>query len=1175
VSTAPVPFDIADDLPAGLTLLEASAGTGKTFAIAALVARYVADGVPLADLLIITFTRAATGELRDRVRQRLVQSLRSVDAHLAGHPVPGDVVDRCLTAGPTDVVAERGRHLAGALADFDRATIVTTHAFCEDVLRGLGTTGDVDRDVTFLEDPGDLLAEVVDDLYLRKFSRTGSPAFSRADGLAIARAATGALEVDLEPVGAAVDSPADLRRRFAGKARDELIRRKRRANTLGYDDILTSLAQTLEPPGSPRATAAARRLQDRYRVVLVDEFQDTDPVQWRILQRGFAAGSGSTLVLVGDPKQAIYSFRGADVWTYLEAARHATDRRTLGVNWRTDQGLLDGIGALMEGAALGHPEIVCRRARAADANQAPRLVGAPSPAPLRVRVLRRNDPRLEIDTRRQPTVASVRQLIAADLAADVVGLLDSGASLIAREASGDERRRDLRPGDVAVLVGTNRQAGLIRGALEEAGVPAVINGGGNVFATPVALQWLQLLEALERPSYTNRARSAALTMFLGWDAARLASAAEGDLDRLQARLHDWAAVLERQGVAALVELVTVGTGLPGRVLARSDGERALTDLRHVGELLHAEAVASHLGVASLTAWLRRRIREGQRTDAAEERSRRLESDAAAVQVLTIHRSKGLEFPVVYLPDLADHVNPYYALPAYHDPATGRRTLDVGGADGPDHKAHRRRFEEEELGEDLRQAYVALTRAGQQAVLWWGPFKGPGSSPLGCLLLGRRDATGVITPVRDVPSDDSIVALLGQVAARAPGCVAVEAVDHAPAVRSGGRDGRQERAGDLEARHFDRDLDTVWRRTSYTAITAGAHEGPGAPVASEPERAVCYDEALLEGPFVPTAHPLTADGPGGDGPGGDRSGGGRSGGDGSVPGADLPSPMSDLPRGPAFGIVVHGVLETVDFTSGQLRAELEGAVRRQARFAPTGLDPLALADALATVIDTPLGPLGGDRPLRQVARADRLDELGFELPLAGGDRPRGRVGMGEVADLLRRWSSPGEPLAAYPDRLAALGDAELRGYLTGSIDLLLRVRPDPDVLGPGSAEPAGSPPPPDRFVVVDYKTNWLGPPDGPLTVDAYAPPALAEAMMLAHYPLQAVLYAVAAHRYLRWRLAAYEPGRHLGGVLYLFLRGMAGADTPRTGADPCGVFSWRPPAGLVVALSDLLDRGEER
>jgi exodeoxyribonuclease V beta subunit len=1151
VTTAPVPFDIADDLPSGLTLLEASAGTGKTFAIAALVARYVADGVPLADLLIITFTRAATGELRDRVRQRLAQSLRSVDAHLAGRSAPGDVVDRCLTGGSRAEVAERGQRLAGALADFDRATIVTTHAFCEDVLRGLGTTGDVDRDVTFLEDPGDLLAEVVDDLYLRKFARSGSPAFSRTEALAIARAATGALEVDLEPVGAAVDSPADLRQRFAVGVRKELMRRKRRANTLGYDDILTSLAGTLEPPGSPRATAAAHRLQDRYRVVLVDEFQDTDPVQWRILQRGFVAGSGSTLVLVGDPKQAIYSFRGADVWTYLEAARQATDRRTLDINWRTDQGLLDGIGALMDGAALGHPEIVCRRARAAGANQAPRLVGAPVPVPLRVRVLRRNDPRLELDTKRLPTVASVRQAIAADLAADVVGLLDSGASLVDREASGQERRRELRPGDVAVLVGTNRQAGLIRSALEGAGIPAVINGGGNVFATPVALQWLQLLEALERPSFANRARSAALTMFLGWDAARLASAPDDDLDRLQARLHDWAAVLERQGVAALVELITVDTGLPGRVLARSDGERALTDLRHVGELLHAESVAAHLGVASLTAWLRRRIREGQRTDEAEERSRRLESDAAAVQVLTIHRSKGLEFPVVYLPDLADHVNPFRALPAYHDPATGRRTLDVGGTDGPDHRAHRRRFEEEELGEDLRQAYVALTRAGQQAVVWWGPFKGPGSSPLGCLLLGRRDSSGVITPVRDVPSDDGIVALLEQMAARAPGCVAVEAAGHEPVVRSGGRDGRRERAKDLEAREFDRALDTGWRRTSYTAITADAHDGAGPPVGSEPERGAGSDEALLEVPSMPPAPAAEAEG------------------DGAAPGADLASPMAELPRGAAFGIVVHGVLETVDFTSDRLRADLGDAALGQARFAPPGLDPLALAEALATVIDTPLGPLGGDRPLRQVARADRLDELGFEFPLAGGDRPRGRVGVAAMADLLRRWSSPDDSLAAYPERLAGLGDAGLRGYLTGSIDLLLRVRPDP-----GMAV-IGSPPPPDRFVVVDYKTNWLGPPEGPLVVGAYAPPALAEAMMAAHYPLQAMLYAVAAHRYLRWRLAGYDPARHLGGVLYLFVRGMAGADTPRVGPDPCGVFAWRPPAALVVALSDLLDGRDER
>lgn len=179
-----------------------------------------------------------------------------------------------------------------------------------------------------------------------------------------------------------------------------------------------------------------------------------------------------------------------------------------------------------------------------------------------------------------------------------------------------------------------------------------------------------------------------------------------------------------------------------------------------------------------------------------------------------------------------------------------------------------------------------------------------------------------------------------------------------------------------------------------------------------------------------------------------------------------------------------------------------------------------------------------------------------MPLAGGERPRGEVRLGDVGELLRRWLTPTDPLVAYPDLLADpnLADQPLRGYLTGSIDAVLRI---------GGDRP--------RYLVVDYKTNWLGEVDQrPLRVSAYAPARLPEAMMRAHYPLQALLYAVALHRYLRWRQPGYRPEDHLGGVLYLFLRGMAGPQTPREDGVPCGVFSWRPPAPMIMELSDLLD-----
>ncbi|HXV94369.1 MAG TPA: exodeoxyribonuclease V subunit beta, partial [Pseudonocardia sp.] len=268
-----------------------------------------------------------------------------------------------------------------------------------------------------------------------------------------------------------------------------------------------------------------------------------------------------------------------------------------------------------------------------------------------------------------------------------------------------------------------------------------------------------------------------------------------------------------------------------------------------------------------------------------------------------------------------------------------------------------------------------------------------------------------------------------------------------------------------------------------------------------------------------------------------------------------------------GTLVHAVLETADLTAGELGAELAAHARAQLAVRPTaGVDPTALAAALVPVALTPLGPLAGGLRLADIAPRDRLAELDFELPLAGGDAagregPAAALTLGALVPLLREHLAPADPLARYPDLLAAPGTAAqpLRGYLTGSIDAVLRL-------------PGASP----RFAVVDYKTNWLGPvgPEGPepLTAAHYAPPLLAEAMMSAHYPLQALLYAVALHRFLRWRLPGYDPERHLGGVLYLFLRGMCGPQTPTVDGVPCGVFAWEPSAALVVALSELLHRG---
>ena len=919
-------FDVRGALPTGVTVLEASAGTGKTYTIAALAARYVADGVPLDQLLLVTFTRMATGELRDRVRERLVSAEQGLTRALAGAPPDRDEVVRLLAEGPSQEVELRRRRLAHALADFDSATIATTHGFCQEVLGGLGVAGDVEPGVTFVEDIGDLVEEVVDDLYLRRFHWVeGRPDFDRAQALRIGRVAVDNPATPIEPRAAGSGTVAGMRRGLAEAVRAELDVRKRRLAVMTYDDLLTRLEKILTDPGGE---VAVRRLRARFRVVLVDEFQDTDPVQWDIVRLAF--GEDSTLVLIGDPKQAIYAFRGADVYAYLEAARSAGSSATLEVNWRSDQGLLEAYDALFANARLGHEGIAYRSVRAAASNREPRLLGAPHPEPLRMRVVHRDDPTIEKTRYGYAGNDSSRRHIARDLAGDLVELLSSGATIERRAEDGSVLARDpVRPGHVAVLVRTHRQAALVREALDAVEIPAVINGAGSVFGSEPARDWLRLLEAIERPSAPARARAAALTPFLGWDAEQVASAEDEAWEEVHRRLHEWARVLRVRGVAALLERITLVEGLPGRVLSEEDGERRLTDLRHVGQLLHAAAAAERLGATALTGWLRQRVKAAEQETGDEERSRRLESDAEAVQVLTIHRSKGLEFPIVYYPYLWEPTwigrekEPVF----FHDPANGdARTIDVG-LDGPQFPEHVQQHMVEARGEDLRLAYVALTRARHQAIVWWAGSANARDSALSRLLFARADDGTVAAKGPQTPSDLAAVTRLNELAAGAPGRIAVE--------RSTLEDPRPwtgvaPPAEALDAAAFARELDLRWRRTSFSDITAGAYE---ARVASEPEEVLLSDE-----PDV--AAPVAA-------PGGDEAL------------RDVPSRLAEMGVGTRVGTLVHRVLEATDFTAPDLRAELAAQIaEQQARRRVELGDAEHVVEGLAAAIETPLGPLAG-------------------------------------------------------------------------------------------------------------------------------------------------------------------------------------------------------------------------
>ena len=463
-------FDIRADLPEGTTVLEASAGTGKTYAIVGLATRFLAEGkAKIADLLLVTFSRAATQELRERARDRIVEA----EAALADPAVAREDADDLIRhlADVSDAeVAMRRRRLREALSDFDAGMIVTTHGFCQRMLDGLGFAGDYDPDLTLVERVDDLLAEVVTDLYLARY---GEEALKRKPPIDFETAAKVAKDAVYDRQARLVpetggDEAAQHRFAFARDARAEVALRKQRMRLRDYDDLLGLLHDVLVD--GKHGDAACARIRTRFRVVLVDEFQDTDPLQWEILSRTFHGHA--VMVLVGDPKQAIYAFRGAEVLSYLDAVRHASQHQELTTNWRSDAALLTALDRLYGGKALGHEEIVVGSVDAAQ--NEPRLLGA---APLRVRYLPRVGP-WALSSSGLPAVADVRPRIAADVARDIVDLLTGPVRY--RCDGADSQPRPVEPGDVTVLVRTHDQVAMVRSELENVGVPSVLASGTSV-----------------------------------------------------------------------------------------------------------------------------------------------------------------------------------------------------------------------------------------------------------------------------------------------------------------------------------------------------------------------------------------------------------------------------------------------------------------------------------------------------------------------------------------------------------------------------------------------------------------------------------------------------------------------------------------------------------------------
>jgi exodeoxyribonuclease V beta subunit len=1162
------------DLPlSGTSLIEASAGTGKTYNIALLYLRLLLErGLSVRQILVTTFTDAAAQELKARIRARLIDAEQALVPTRASvsDPELAAFVQACVDGAGLDITLAR---LRLALSEIDLAPISTIHSFCRRVLTDFPFDTGVPFTLGEMVDENALLRECVEDFWRSRFLGTSTDpwelAFALPAGLDKLVARVKPL-LSMTPESVQLESTAPLRHwwtqfltqdrarlwatvenesafKNAEKSRlrkalrallqaadsndpgmvewDALIELldpdkvanawKKSASTpfaqdpelqalvqrrvlferaplrvcqelaqAGIDFVREQIAQRLRARGQTtfsqlinevharlqgdRGAELAAHLAAAWPAALIDEFQDTDAHQWGIFQALYAARAEHCLILIGDPKQAIYAFRGGDIHAYLAARAGLEEQRVYSIrhNFRSHPALLQALNdlyALAGQAAFAGSGIDYVAVAAGDSARWP-----PSPGlkPLRLRLIEAVAGNSELRDRT---------------------MLETCADDIARLLQ--DADQNIAPGDIAVLLDTNRRITTLRELLLARQVPVVGAGRSSVIHTPWADDVQLLLHALLHSNDEFAVRGALATRLLGVTAAQLtalaadASAWEQQLERFA----HWRLQWERRGILAVIEAIVLQQA--PRLLAATDGERALTDLRHLGEVLQ-NAASECYGPEQLYAWLiDARHDRGVDEDASRELQLRIESESRRVQLLTVHASKGLEFPVVFVPmawryrqDPPGSVRPDMA--RYHD-ADHQLRLDLGSAEFAAHKAVERA---EDLQERLRRLYVALTRAKFRCEIY--AFEG---------LAANSDFAQT--------DRGELAVLLGAALAQA----STAAID----------------AGE------------VWDALQQQIPCLDIARGRGVPARYQPPSAL--DEQRHARAPLPDPRPryglysftaLTQHGanPGNDSP---------RGADDESQALALPAPAPGVPhpdllalatlKGPRFGDAMHQMLEigagTLPFIQ-QTDRIAEGLRAQAVTLLPELIDEQlrAVAVMLDRCVQTELAP--GLRLGTLAASAQRAEfEFAFALDAAR---------WGDLARLLERHGFGDWWTVTDSGRL-------LRGLMKGYIDLVFAWD--------------------GRYHVLDYKTNWLG-----ATLEDYADNSLDQAMREHRYGLQALIYTVALHRYLGRRLDDYAPHRHLGESWYLFLRAVGLAP----GA---GLWRRRFPQALVEGLDDLFAGAE--
>ncbi|MBV1843065.1 exodeoxyribonuclease V subunit beta [Photobacterium ganghwense] len=1211
MTTTPEPLEAMTFPLHGNRLIEASAGTGKTFTIASLYLRLLLGHgdsqsrfpreLTVDQILVVTFTEAATAELRDRIRRRIHDARVAFSRGTSRDPVIAPLLEDLPDHKAAAAI------LLQAERQMDEAAIYTIHGFCQRMLTQNAFESGSLFNNEFITEESQLRAQVVADYWRRNFyplprtlaeevrrhwktpaallgainiflsgaevevrapalgdslqslhdsnlarinqvkqlwrehagdfhdliansgvnkrsyTKTSLPkalaevsewanqdntgyalpkALAKFDQQELAEKTTKGevpTHAVFEAISALLANPPTIRDPLLAHAIQEcrqlLTEAKQRKGWLAFDDLLTQLAAALS---NDEMGMLASRIRRQYPVAMIDEFQDTDPLQYSIFNTVYgdsaqAAGEPSAesaenvefaktalpaepdvcgLFMIGDPKQAIYAFRGADIFTYIKARRQVSAHYTLGINWRSTAEMVAAVNRIFEHP--NKPFIYDQDITFLPVSHSPKAA----------------ERGWALDGQRQPAVSfwhqqadqpvskgEYQQVMARATAAEIQHILTLAQQHKATLIDGGEPSRAIEACDISVLVRTGTEGALIKEALAQQGIASVyLSNRDSVFACNEAADVQRLLQAVLTPEDDRALRAALACGLFALTIGELdaLNADEGKWEQYVSEFREYRKLWQRRGVLPMLRHLLTARKIPERLLSENGGERRLTDLLHIGELLQ-QASQTLDSDHALLRWLAEHIEAPNGN--VDEQQVRLESERKLVQIVTIHKSKGLEYDLVFLPFACSYRETDTAL--FHDEQTQQAVLDITGAEESLTLAKKER-----LAEDLRLIYVALTRAVYGCYIGMAPVRNGRSTtaPTGL----HHTAIGWLVQNGEEGGPAELAAALATVCGKNPAMAVVSPPERPEDIWQPSDDTPPA----LEPRTFTSKFEKNWWITSYSGLIKQGHshvdasfELPGFDTDSS------GDETLADGELAATPA--------------------RS--------------IFTFPKGARPGTFLHSLFENIEFTASADSAETREAILELLRLENYDEEWLPVLQTLiAEVMNCPLD--GDTLRLGALGPSQRLTEMEFMLPITLLSAP-----------LLNKVIARHDSLSA---KAGELGFATVSGMLKGFIDLVF--------------EHDG------RYYVLDWKSNWLG--DDP---ERYRGAQLAEAMAEHRYDLQYQLYALALHRFLKSRKPDYDYDTHFGGVYYLFLRGVK-ADSDS------GIFHARPSLALLTDMEALID-----